>query len=169
MSSDPLSRFSALTREWFTGTFSAPTAAQAQAWSAIADGDNTLVIAPTGSGKTLAAFLWAIDRLAACEPGPGAGNATRVLYVSPLKALAVDVERNLSTPLTGIRRIAERRGVPAPGISVGRSVRRHPARPPPRADHQAARHPDHHTGVVVFDAHLGGARDAGRGADGHRR
>ena len=57
-------RFSALTREWFTGTFAEPTAAQAQAWSAIADGDNTLVIAPTGSGKTLAAFLWAIDRLA---------------------------------------------------------------------------------------------------------
>ena len=119
MSSDPLSRFSALTREWFTGTFSGPTAAQAQAWSAIADGDNTLVIAPTGSGKTLAAFLWAIDRLASWEPGPGTRNATRVLYVSPLKALAVDVERNLSTPLTGIRRIAERRGVPAPAISVG--------------------------------------------------
>ncbi len=59
---DPLARFSALTREWFTGTFAAPTDAQAQAWSAIADGDNTLVIAPTGSGKTLAAFLWAIDR-----------------------------------------------------------------------------------------------------------
>ena len=66
---DPLARFSALTREWFTGTFAAPTDAQAQAWSAIADGDNTLVIAPTGSGKTLAAFLWAIDRLA--EPSPG--------------------------------------------------------------------------------------------------
>ena len=61
-------RFSALTREWFTGTFAAPTAAQAEAWSAIADGDNTLVIAPTGSGKTLAAFLWAIDRLASSEP-----------------------------------------------------------------------------------------------------
>jgi ATP-dependent helicase Lhr and Lhr-like helicase len=119
MSSDPLGRFSALTREWFTGTFSAPTAAQAEAWSAIADGDNTLVIAPTGSGKTLAAFLWAIDRLASSEPRPAAGKATRVLYVSPLKALAVDVERNLSTPLTGIRRIAERRGVPAPDISVG--------------------------------------------------
>ena len=61
---DPLARFSALTREWFSGTFAVPTDAQAQAWSAIADGDNTLVVAPTGSGKTLAAFLWAIDRLA---------------------------------------------------------------------------------------------------------
>ena len=70
MSSDPLGRFSALTREWFAGTFAAPTAAQAEAWSAIADGNNTLVIAPTGSGKTLAAFLWAIDRLASSEPRP---------------------------------------------------------------------------------------------------
>ncbi|MET0756588.1 MAG: ATP-dependent helicase [Mycobacterium sp.] len=115
---DPLARFSALTREWFTGTFESPTAAQTQAWSAIADGANTLVIAPTGSGKTLAAFLWAIDRLAASEPRP-APAGTRVLYVSPLKALAVDVERNLRTPLTGITRIAERLGVPAPAISVG--------------------------------------------------
>jgi ATP-dependent Lhr-like helicase len=113
---DPLSRFSALTREWFTGTFVAPTPAQAQAWEAIASGGNTLVIAPTGSGKTLAAFLWAIDRLArAAEPKPG----TRVLYISPLKALAVDVERNLRTPLTGIARIAERRGTPPPAIGVG--------------------------------------------------
>ena len=117
-STQPLGRFSSLTREWFTGTFPAPTAAQAEAWSAIADGDNTLVIAPTGSGKTLAAFLWALDRLASSEPRL-ARAGTRVLYVSPLKALAVDVERNLSTPLTGIRRIAERRGVPAPDISVG--------------------------------------------------
>src|SRR3954454_20476903 len=104
-SADPLGRFSALTREWFAGTFVAPTAAQAEAWSAIADGDNTLVIAPTGSGKTLAAFLWAIDRLASAEPKP-AKVGTRVLYVSPLKALAVDVERNLRTPLTGVARVA---------------------------------------------------------------
>ena len=111
---DPFARFSPATREWFTGTFAAPTPAQAQAWSAIADGDNTLVIAPTGSGKTLAAFLWAIDRLAH-EPGDG----NRVLYVSPLKALAVDVERNLRTPLTGITRTAQRLGLPDPRISVG--------------------------------------------------
>ena len=113
----PLARFSALTREWFTAAFPAPTAAQAQAWSAIAEGLNTLVIAPTGSGKTLAAFLWAIDELAQLPPGPRTG--TTVLYVSPLKALAVDVERNLRTPLTGITRVAERHGVPAPSISVG--------------------------------------------------
>ncbi|WP_264077411.1 ATP-dependent helicase [Mycolicibacterium houstonense] len=114
---DPLARFSALTREWFTAAFPAPTAAQAQAWSAIAEGHNTLVIAPTGSGKTLAAFLWAIDELAQLPPDPRSG--TTVLYVSPLKALAVDVERNLRTPLTGITRVAERHGVPAPSISVG--------------------------------------------------
>lgn len=113
---DPLGRFSALTREWFAGTFVEPTPAQAQAWQAIADGDNTLVIAPTGSGKTLAAFLWAIDGLVR-EPQTERG--TRVLYVSPLKALAVDVERNLRTPLTGISRIAERTGQPPPAISVG--------------------------------------------------
>src|SRR5579859_3277308 len=84
MTRNPLVRFTAPTREWFTGTFAEPTPAQAQAWSAIADGDNTLVIAPTGSGKTLAAFLWAIDRLATAEPR-GARAGTRVLYVSPLK------------------------------------------------------------------------------------
>lgn len=112
--------FSAVTREWFTGTFAEPTAAQAQAWQAIAKGDDTLVIAPTGSGKTLAAFLWAIDRLATEPPREQAPRpGTRVLYVSPLKALAVDVERNLSTPLIGITRVAERLGTPVPAISVG--------------------------------------------------
>ncbi|WP_158169532.1 ATP-dependent helicase [Mycolicibacterium smegmatis] len=114
---DPLGRFSALTREWFTTAFAAPTPAQADAWSAISEGNNTLVIAPTGSGKTLAAFLWAIDRLA--DPAREPSQGTQVLYVSPLKALAVDVERNLRTPLTGITRVAERHGLPAPSITVG--------------------------------------------------
>ena len=116
MSTASLGRFSAVTREWFASTFAAPTAAQADAWAAIADGKNTLVIAPTGSGKTLAAFLWAIDNLAATPDRP---PGTRVLYVSPLKALAVDVERNLRTPLAGLTRIAERRGLATPDISVG--------------------------------------------------
>jgi ATP-dependent helicase Lhr and Lhr-like helicase len=113
-----LARFSVVTRDWFAGTFAAPTPAQADAWSAIADGHNTLVIAPTGSGKTLAAFLWAIDALAGAprsEREPG----TRVLYVSPLKALAVDVERNLRTPMAGMARVAAQRGLPAPEITVG--------------------------------------------------
>ncbi|MUM28892.1 DEAD/DEAH box helicase [Mycolicibacterium sp. CBMA 295] len=116
---DPLAPFSALTRDWFTAAFPAPTAAQAQAWSAIAEGNNTLVIAPTGSGKTLAAFLWAIDELARPDVQEHPRSGTTVLYVSPLKALAVDVERNLRTPLTGITRVAERHGLPAPSISVG--------------------------------------------------
>ncbi|MGH3578823.1 MAG: DEAD/DEAH box helicase, partial [Mycobacterium sp.] len=95
--------------------------AQADAWPAIADGHNTLVIAPTGSGKTLAAFLWAIDNLAGLAAAPPDQRipGTRILYVSPLKALAVDVERNLRTPLAGMTRVAERRGLPAPQISVG--------------------------------------------------
>ena len=111
-----MGRFGAITREWFASTFAAPTTAQADAWAAIADGKNTLVIAPTGSGKTLAAFLWALDSLAGSSERQA---GTRVLYVSPLKALAVDVERNLRTPLAGLTRIAERRGLPAPEISVG--------------------------------------------------
>jgi ATP-dependent Lhr-like helicase len=113
---DPLGRFSAVTREWFTSTFAAPTTAQADAWAAVADGKNTLVVAPTGSGKTLAAFLWALDSLAASTDRR---VHTRVLYVSPLKALAVDVERNLRTPLAGLTRIAEQRGLSPPDISVG--------------------------------------------------
>ncbi|OBK22953.1 ATP-dependent helicase [Mycobacterium asiaticum] len=113
---DALRRFSTVTSDWFASTFAAPTAAQAAAWAAIANGDNTLVIAPTGSGKTLAAFLWALDSLAAAPDRPA---GTRVLYVSPLKALAVDVERNLRTPLAGLTRLAAARGLAPPEISVG--------------------------------------------------
>ena len=79
---------------------------------------NTLVVAPTGSGKTLAAFLWAIDRLAATPPPADRKRRCRVLYVSPLKALAVDIERNLRSPLTGIRQASHRLGLPEPDISV---------------------------------------------------
>ncbi len=115
---DPLGGFGELTRDWFTGAFSEPTQAQAQAWAAIAAGDNTLVIAPTGSGKTLAAFLWALDRLAS-DPVPADPKLRcRVLYISPLKALAVDIERNLRAPLTGMRQVARRRGLPEPDIAV---------------------------------------------------
>src|SRR6266487_2849810 len=89
-----LERFSQLTRAWFQDAFAAPTAAQAGAWAAIAGGQDALVVAPTGSGKTLAAFLSAIDRLATAPPVPEA-ERLRVLYVSPLKALAADVDRNL--------------------------------------------------------------------------
>ena len=115
---DPLAGFSALTREWFTGAFAEPTPAQSGAWASIAGGDNTLVIAPTGSGKTLAAFLWALDRLARTPVPADPKLRCRVLYISPLKALAVDIERNLRAPLTGIRQVAHRRGLPEPDIRV---------------------------------------------------
>src|SRR3984957_18013213 len=115
---DALDGFSPATRAWFEGAFAAPTQAQAQAWRAISKGDDTLVIAPTGSGKTLAAFLWAIDKLAAAPPPADRKRRTRVLYVSPLKALAVDIERNLRSPLTGIRQAARRLGLPEPDIHV---------------------------------------------------
>ncbi len=94
-------RMGEATRTWFAQAFATPTPVQEQAWESIATGADTLVISPTGSGKTLAAFLWALDRLVA-EPGHGC----RVLYISPLRALAADVERNLRAPLAGIERVA---------------------------------------------------------------
>ncbi|PKQ30846.1 MAG: ATP-dependent helicase [Actinobacteria bacterium HGW-Actinobacteria-2] len=116
MDADVLEPFSAATREWFAANFAAPTAAQAGAWSAISSGEHTLVVAPTGSGKTLAAFLWALDRLTS-QPAPTPARC-RVLYISPLKALAVDVERNLRSPLVGIGHAAERLGLPRPEVRV---------------------------------------------------
>ncbi|MEX0429199.1 ATP-dependent helicase [Nocardioides sp. DS6] len=116
--SDALRRFSPPTRAWFAAAFAAPTPAQAGAWEAIGAGRHALVVAPTGSGKTLSAFLWSIDRLMS-EPVPEKARRCRVLYVSPLKALGVDVERNLRAPLTGIRQTAERLGAEVPELRVG--------------------------------------------------
>jgi ATP-dependent Lhr-like helicase len=114
-----LDAFSPTTRGWFRGAFAAPTAAQEGAWAAAQGGRHALVVAPTGSGKTLAAFLWALDRLAAEPPPADPRQRCRVLYVSPLKALAVDVQRNLRAPLAGIRQAAQRLGAPVPDITVG--------------------------------------------------
>lgn len=144
-----MDRFTPATREWFNGAFPAPTPAQVGAWDAISSGHHSLVIAPTGSGKTLSAFLWALDSfirraegqaalpgLAQHEPVHHGGTeqlknkarvakkkhdnaGTRVLYISPLKALGVDVERNLRSPLIGITQTARRLGIPAPQVSVG--------------------------------------------------
>ena len=97
----PLSSFTPGVRRWFESAFAAPTPAQRKAWPAIATGQNVLISAPTGSGKTLAAFLWGLDRLAA-HPLPEGERRTRLVYVSPLKALSYDVERNLRAPLRGI-------------------------------------------------------------------
>ncbi|MCX4819782.1 ATP-dependent helicase [Streptomyces sp. NBC_01142] len=119
MARTALDSFSPATRSWFTGAFSAPTAAQEGAWQAIGEGSDVLVVAPTGSGKTLAAFLAALDRLASTPPPADTRMRCRVLYVSPLKALAVDVERNLRSPLTGIRQESVRLGLPEPEVRVG--------------------------------------------------
>jgi ATP-dependent Lhr-like helicase len=116
---DALAGFSEPTRTWFGAAFAEPTAAQAGAWAAIRAGRHALVVAPTGSGKTLSAFLWSIDRLLTSEPPEDRKQRTRVLYISPLKALGVDVERNLRAPLTGIRHTADRLGAPVPEVTVG--------------------------------------------------
>ena len=114
-----LDKFSPATREWFAGAFAEPTPAQLGAWEAVSSGAHALVVAPTGSGKTLAAFLWAIDRLASTPPSEDPRQRTRVLYISPLKALGVDVERNLRAPLVGVTQTAKRLGMPAPVVTVG--------------------------------------------------
>src|ERR1700759_831806 len=100
VSEHPLQAFSAATREWFSRAFAAPTEAQAQAWPAIASGEHVLISAPTGSGKTLAAFLWAIDQLAQETPDERrSAGGIGCVYVSPLKALSYDIDRNLRVPL----------------------------------------------------------------------
>ena len=113
---ESLSLFSEPTKMWFEHAFGQPTEAQAQAWPAIHSGRNVLVIAPTGSGKTLAAFLSAIDRLMTVPRTRRAG--VRVLYISPLKALAADVAKNLEQPLEGIAAQCEAQGLPVPKIAV---------------------------------------------------
>src|ERR1700730_8371220 len=131
-----LELFSPGARAWFADAFAAPTDVQERGWRAVASGTHTLMTAPTGSGKTLAAFFWCLDRLA-MEPPVAGPERCRVLYVSPLKALAVDVERNLRAPLVGLRPEARRLGLPVPDIGVAirsgdtpaqerRSMERHP-------------------------------------------
>jgi ATP-dependent Lhr-like helicase len=107
--SDPLAPFHDAVRAWFTASFDRPTRPQELGWPVIARGESTLILAPTGSGKTLTAFLWCLERLM-FAPEPPKARRCRVLYISPLKALAVDVERNLRAPLAGIARVAAERG-----------------------------------------------------------
>jgi ATP-dependent Lhr-like helicase len=127
---DPFACFHPVTAAWFRAVFDAPTAPQRLGWPVIARGDSTLILAPTGTGKTLAAFLWCLDRLMLGDRDRGSGirdqgtnakrHGCRIVYVSPLKALAVDVERNLRSPLAGMANMARRMGVPfqEPQISV---------------------------------------------------
>ncbi|OLB98943.1 MAG: hypothetical protein AUI15_09685 [Actinobacteria bacterium 13_2_20CM_2_66_6] len=131
-----LDLFSPPVRDWFRATFADPTPVQERGWEEVAAGRHVLMAAPTGSGKTLAAFLWCLDRLSS-EPMPAEAERCRVLYVSPLKALAHDVDRNLRSPLVGIRHQMENLGIKPPEISVAirtgdtpadvrRSMERHP-------------------------------------------
>jgi ATP-dependent helicase Lhr and Lhr-like helicase len=131
-----LDLFSAPTRDWFRAAFAQPTDVQERGWHEVAGGRHALMAAPTGSGKTLAAFLWCLDRLMS-EPQPPEAVRCRVLYVSPLKALAHDVDRNLRSPLVGISRQIEAAGGTPPDIVAAirtgdtpadarRSMERHP-------------------------------------------
>ena len=142
-------------REWFLASFGEPTPVQAAGWPAIASGAHSLLLAPTGSGKTLASFLWSIDRLMAGPPAPARGG-TRVLYLSPLRALAVDVDKNLRAPLRGIRLAGERLGVALREPTVGMRTGDTDARAAP-ADSQPTRHPHHHAGVALPHAHVASA------------
>ena len=132
---NPLAPFSEATRTWFAEAFAQPTPAQERGWAAISGGRHTLIHAPTGSGKTLAAFLWTLDRL--MTEAPPLKPSVRVLYISPLKALTYDVERNLRAPLAGIRRTAERLGETIPEVTVASRTGDTPA----DARRQLVRHP----------------------------
>ena len=115
---DALSAFSPATQAWFRDTLGRPTPPQTEGWPAIQRGEHTLILAPTGSGKTLAAFLWGIDRLYGREEAPRGQGGIGLLYVSPLKALNNDIERNLQAPLAGIRAAATRQGVKLRSLRV---------------------------------------------------
>ncbi len=113
-----LDHFSAPVRTWFVETLGRPTAAQERGWPPIQAGEHTLILSPTGSGKTLAAFLWGIDRLFAEVERLGDPSGVRLLYISPLKALNNDIERNLRLPLAGVREVARRLGHSLPELRV---------------------------------------------------
>src|SRR5215813_15098091 len=119
LASDSLELFHPPVGAWFRGVFEKPSLPQAMGWPAIARGESTLILAPTGSGKTLAAFLWSLNRLM-FAPAPEEPRRCRTLYISPIKALAVDVERNLQSPLVGIAQAARRMNIEhyTPSVSI---------------------------------------------------
>lgn len=164
---ESLSLFSEPTKMWFEHAFGQPTEAQAQTWPAIHSGRNVLVIAPTGSGKTLAAFLSAIDRLMTVPRTRRAG--VRVLYISPLKALAADVAKNLEQPLEG--HCCTMRGARAARTEDrGRhSFRRHHRTGAAAHSLPSTGYPRYHARIVVFVAHFEGRADSRHCRYGDRR
>ena len=172
-SADPLAPFSPAVRAWFESAFEAPTPAQVGGWASISTGRHTLIHAPTGSGKTLAAFLWCLDRLVRAPSPPQtreAPGSVRVLYVSPLKALTYDVERNLRAPLHGIALAVGAAGRAGAPDHDRRANRRYAPGGAPGARPAAAGHPRHDAREPVPDAHERRPRGAAwrRGRD-HRR
>ena len=151
----PLSQFHPIVSAWFSGRFAGPTEAQAQGWPAIAQGTHTLIAAPTGSGKTLAAFLTCIDDLVRQGLAGDLPETTQVVYVSPLKALSNDIQKNLATPLEEIRALAEAQGTPIPEIRTAVRTGDTKAADRQRMAKRPASHPDYHSGVFVPLAHLG--------------
>ena len=166
---DPLQPFHPAVREWFSGAFEAPTRPQTLGWPAIARGESTLILAPTGSGKTLAAFLFVPRSPDVRAPNRRKRRRCRVLYVSPLKALAVDVERNLRAPLAGIAQIADAAGRHRSSrrrLRFGPATRRKRARALPA---RAGRHPDHDARIAVSAADVERARGAPLDRHRHHR
>ena len=167
---DAIARFHPIVRRWFEGRYASATAAQEQGWPAIARGRHTLISAPTGSGKTLAAFLTCVDGLVRQGLSEGLPDATQVVYVSPLKALSNDIQRNLSEPLAEMTALAEAMGTPLPEIRAAVRTGDTMASGAAGDGPSAAAHPHHHARVAVHPADVGErAEGPGGGAHAHRR
>jgi ATP-dependent Lhr-like helicase len=146
-----LERFHPAVARWFAARFPAPTTPQLAAWPAILDGRDALIAAPTGSGKTLAAFLCAIDRLVREAAAGALTDTTQVVYISPLKALSNDIQRNLEEPLAGIAAQLWAEGLP--GSAIRTAVRtRHPECGALRDAAPPAAYPGHHARVSLSAA-----------------
>ena len=153
-----LTELDPLVATWFAGRLGQPTEPQRLGWPEIRAGHDVLISAPTGSGKTLAAFLMAIDRLVRDARGGRLADETQVLYVSPLKALSNDVQKNLDAPLAEIAALAARQGVELPPIRTALRTGDTPTWERQQMSPSAAAHPGHHAGIAVYPADGGGSR-----------
>ena len=153
-------------RRWFDATFAEATRPQREGWEAIASGRDTLIVAPTGSGKTLAAFLWALDHLHRLGLERRLEDRVYVVYVSPLRALNNDIEKNLRAPLAGIRAAAAADGLEPPEIRVAVRTGDTLAAAAPGHDAPAAARPDHHARVALHPAHQRAIPPGARAARG---